>query len=56
MAGKFVCYKKRNKNTNPATNILIYSGIQPARYASARMEGNLWEYTTNVSSDLRLTL
>jgi hypothetical protein len=37
----FAPYKRRNVNTNPATNSLIYNGILTARYASAMVAQSL---------------
>jgi hypothetical protein len=35
----FACYQKKNLNSNPTTDPLIYSGNIPACYADIKVEG-----------------
>ena len=48
-----VGYHKRNGNTKQTTDLFIYSGVLPAKYAKAMVTQSLWEYWTRIWFDLR---
>ena len=41
-------YRKRNVDTNPATNASVYNGVLPARYTSVMVAQSLSREPSNI--------